>query len=142
MKSPARFALLLALCLASLAGSAPARAGDTVTGNDTYAAIAYSPETGKYGYGHGYGNRWAAERAALKECKAADARIVTWVHDGFCALALGDDQSCWGVGWTFNDGATNTEAKQSALQECRARTTNARIVLCICSNDALDPEVH
>src|ERR1700733_9615979 len=37
---------------------------------DTYAAIAYSPSTGKWGYGYNYGTRGGAERAALRTCNA------------------------------------------------------------------------
>ena len=108
---------------------------------DTYAAIAYSPATGKWGYGNNYGSRGAAERAALQNCPEPDARIVTWVHNGFCALALGDDRSCWGIGYSWGNGASNTAARNFALQDCRGRTTGAHIVLCVYSGN-LQPEVH
>lgn len=100
---------------------------------DTYAAIAYSPSTGKYGYASNYGSRWAAETAALRNCAAKDAQIVTWVNNGFCALAVGDDVSAWGIGYSYGDGATNTYAKQRALLEAQKRTKNARVLLCVCS---------
>ncbi|OAI46170.1 hypothetical protein AYO44_11790 [Planctomycetaceae bacterium SCGC AG-212-F19] len=100
---------------------------------DTYAAIAYSPSTGKYGYASNYGSRWSAQNAALRNCPVADAKIVTWVHNGFCALALGDDVSAWGIGYSYGDGATNTNAKQRALNECSKRSNGARIVVCVCS---------
>jgi hypothetical protein len=107
---------------------------------DTFAAIAYSPSTGKFGYAYNYGSRWDAQKAALKRCKAKDARIVTWVNNGFCALALGDDKSAWGVGWSYGNGATNTYAKKKALAECAKRTKNGRIVVCLCSTN-VDPEL-
>lgn len=128
--------VLAALACITFLGLAPRTSADVIdiSGN-RYAAIAYSPETGKWGYAHNYGSRSSAERAALAKCKAPDARIVTWVLKGFCALAVGDDQSCWGVGWSYGDGASNVDAKRRALAECNKRTTNARIVVCVCSHD-------
>jgi hypothetical protein len=107
----------------------------------TYAAIAYSPATGKFGYGYNCGSRASAEAMALNNCPAADARIVTWVNNGFCSLALGDNKSRWGTGYSWGAGATNTAARNTALANCRARTSGARIVLCVCSTDVA-PEVH
>jgi len=136
MKSLRNLFLLVAVSAASLSAVPRAHAGDVIVSNgDTYAAIAYSPKTGNYGYAYACGSRWQAERLALKKCEADDAKIVCWVNNGFCALALGDDKSCWGVGWEYGDGATNIDAKRSALEECSKRTTNARIVLCVCSED-------
>src|SRR5947199_10838755 len=66
-----------------------------------FAAIAYSPSTGKYGYSYNYASRSAAEKVALQHLPQPDARIVCWVQAGFCALALGDDKSEFGVGWSY-----------------------------------------
>jgi serine/threonine-protein kinase len=127
-------ALVLLSCFALVPTTVTVRAADVIVfDGDSYAAIAYSPSTGAYGYGYNYGSRWSAEAAALRNCKADDARIVTWVNNGFCALAVGDDKSCWGVGWEYGDGATNTAAMRRALQEANKRTTNCRILLCVCS---------
>jgi hypothetical protein len=137
-----RFAAVLsALTLvAFLSLASTARSDEVIVfDHDTYAAIAYSPSTGSYGYAYNCDSRGEAERLALKHCKARDARIATWVHNGFCALAVGDDQSCWGSGWSYGDGATNREAKRYALDECRKRTTGAHIILCVCSAD-VEPE--
>ncbi len=101
---------------------------------DSYAAVAYSPSTGAYYYAYGYGSRASAERAALNGCKQSDARIVCWVNNGFCALAVGDDASTWGVGWSYGDGASNQEAIRYALNECRRRTTGAYILVCLSSD--------
>src|SRR5579862_6346578 len=110
--------LLVALGSVGLLGStSQAKADVIVFDGDTYAAIAYSPSTGSYGYAYNYGSRGSAETAALRNCKAPDARIVTWVNNGFCALALGDDVGSYGIGYSWGNGATNTYAKQRALQE-------------------------
>jgi hypothetical protein len=135
------FALAFAVvcCVISLAPQA--RADEVIVfDGDTYAAIAYSQNTGSVGYAYNCGSRGEAERMALRNCKGSDARIVTWVNNGFCALAVGQD-GAWGIGYSWGDGASNTEARARALAECRKRTTGARIRVCICSED-VEPEVH
>ncbi len=137
MKKPiaALFGLLVMTAGSLLVLANQGRADLIEFDDDTYAAIAYSPATGKWGYAYDCDSRSSAEEAALSRCKAPDACIVTWVHNGFCALALGDDKSHWGVGWSFGDGASNVSARNRALAECRQRTTGARLVLCVCSLD-------
>ncbi len=91
-----------------------------ISGN-TNAAIAYSPATGKYGIAYDLRSRSSAEKAALEKCGAEDACIACWVNKGFCALALGSDKSCWGVGWSYGGGASTSKAKDAALDDCRQR---------------------
>ncbi len=98
------------------------------------AAIAYSPATGQYGYAYNYRSKSEAEKTALADCGADDARIVCWVKDGFCALALGDDKAWWGVGWQYGSGAGTEEAKKAALENCQSKTTGAHIVLVLSSD--------
>ena len=100
----------------------------------SFAAIAYSPSTGKYGYSYNLRSRAAAEQAALQKCEAADARIVTWVNKGFIALALGSDKSCWGVGWSWGSGASNTKAKDFALDDCKKRTSGVQVAIALSSD--------
>ena len=111
---------VIALLAAASVFAAIARASDSTIEIDgrSYAAIAYSPATGKYGYAYDHRSRSAAEKAALEKCGAEDARIACWVNRGFCALALGDDKTCWGVGWQYGGGSSNTDAKKTALKEC------------------------
>lgn len=109
----------------------------------SYAAIAYSPATGKFGYSYNLRSRAAADKVALEKCAAEDARIVTWVSKGFVALALGTDKSCWGVGWSYGNGSSNTAAKENALNDCQKRTSGAHVALALSSDgqyiwDALD----
>jgi hypothetical protein len=56
------------------------------------------------------------------------------VHNGFCALAVGNDKSTWGVGWSYGNGSSNQEAIRYALDECRKRTTGAYILVCLSSD--------
>jgi hypothetical protein len=100
----------------------------------SYAAIAYSPATGKYGYAYDYRSRKAAEKAALEQCGADDARIACWVNFGFCALAVGDDKSCWGVGYKYGNGANNRKTGNEALENCKSRTIGAHVAVILSSD--------
>src|SRR3981189_1137450 len=116
----------VALLAMSLFAPATQAAGDDHSieiGHNSYAAIAYSPATGKYAYAYDCRSRAAAEKAALEKCGADDATIACWINHGFCALALGSDKSCWGAGWEYGNGANNQRAKEKALDDCRNRTT-------------------
>ena len=103
--------------------------------DDTYAAIAYSPATGKYGYANDCYSREIAERTALRYCVADDARIVGWVCNGFVALAVGkvEADGAWGTGISNDARASNTTAKSRALAACKQRDATAKIKLCVCS---------
>ena len=96
---------------------------------DPYAAIAYSPSTGRYGYSHGQSCRRRAECVARAHCKADDARTVVWCHGAWCALALGKDSQAYGYGWS----STAQGARSRALDNCRKRTTDCYIAACVFS---------
>jgi hypothetical protein len=100
----------------------------------SYAAIAYSPATGKYAYACDYRSRSGAETAALKKCGADDAQIACWVNWGFCALALGNDKSCWGVGWEYGGGSNNRRADAKAIEDCKTRTTGVHTAVIVSSD--------
>ena len=57
-------------------------------GVTTWAAVAYSPATGKYGYGRGFYAEINAKRRALNQCGAHDARPKRAAH-GACFLRSG-----------------------------------------------------
>jgi hypothetical protein len=101
---------------------------------DSYAAIAYSPATGKLAFSYNYGSRSSAEKAALKQLDKEDGKIVSWVNNGFCALALGDEVGKYGTGYRWGDGASTRGAGERALAECAKRTTGARLVLVLSSD--------
>jgi hypothetical protein len=98
------------------------------------AAIAYSPSTGKYEYACDLRSQSAAEKAAVEKLGEPDAKIAGWVKFGFVALALGTDKSCWGAGWTYGHGATDQKAGNTALEDCRKRTTGAYVALIVSSD--------
>jgi len=104
--------------------------------SDSYAAIAYSPTTGKYAYVYDLRSQSAAEKAALEKC-GEDAHLACWVNRGFCALALGSDKSCWGIGYSHGNGANTDKAKNEALADCRNRTSGAHIAVYLSSDGQL-----
>lgn len=103
------------------------RSDNGAAASGLFAAIAYSPKTGKYGYSYSHGSQSAACSAALKFCKEPDAQIVGWAKNRYCALAEGAD------GYGFGHAATAAEARQIALNDCARRTTGGKIVICVFS---------
>ena len=80
-------------------------------------------------------------RTAGRRSKAALVRARRRTHAlsagstrGFLALALGDDKSAWGTGYTSGNGSGNRDAEDTAIEECKKRTTGAHIVLCLSSD--------
>jgi serine/threonine-protein kinase len=119
---PSTFVLAI---LVLLAVATPAR---TQPANTTYwAAIAYSTSTGSYGYSYGWLAESNARRVALKNCKARDAKVIVVVGNYYVALAKGDDPSAYGYGYS----TSADEARAIALRECRKRTTNCYIAVCV-----------
>ena len=93
-----------------------------------FAAIAYSTETGNWGYSFGQGYLSDAQNVAIDRCNASDAKVVVWVENGWAALAVGDN-GAYGWGWSGNSRA---EAETIALQKAGA---NARIRCWVYSGD-------
>ena len=57
---------------------------------DVYAAIAYSPDSNRWGYGQGYPTKSQAIARALRECGRRDAR-TNWCKNAWIALAVSND---------------------------------------------------
>ena len=142
MKTLCKSLVLSILSLIGLAGFAPRANADVVIDFDTYAAVAYSPSTGKYGYAWNYGSRGAAERVALSKCTEKDAKIVGWVKGGWLVLAIGEDNA-YGMGYEYGDGASSRDAKLTALKELAERTKGSKrpkVLICLCSGN-VDPQI-
>jgi hypothetical protein len=73
-------------CLAFVTPSQVSAAPPT----DSYAAIAVSDQTGHYAFSSGCASQREAALAACLNCGTADARVVTWVKNGWVALAIGE----------------------------------------------------
>ena len=96
-----------------------------------WGAIAYSQTTGKWGYSRHWLSEVNARRVAVKNCEAADAKVVIIVGNYWCALALGDDKTAYGTGYSKDAD----EARKFALAECNKRTKNAKVVVCFNTRD-------
>jgi hypothetical protein len=115
--------VLFALAL-GIAQSLHAQSGDL------YAAIAYSPKTGRWGYGCNYATKAEAIARAKSECGRKDAR-TNWCKNAWISLALSDaSPGGWGSAW----GETRAEAEAAARRECLARNPDARIVATVSAN--------
>jgi Domain of unknown function (DUF4189) len=92
-----------------------------------YAAIAYSPKTGKWGYGCNYATKAEAIARAKRECGSKDAR-TNWCKNAWISLALSDSSpGGWGSAW----GETREEAQSASRRECLARNPDARVVVTV-----------
>ncbi len=90
---------------------------------DKFAAIAYSPSTGAYGYAYGKGCEVDADSTALCYCKAPDAQILVSCVNSSAALAVGDN----GV-YGYAHADCRADAERLAKQYCRdAGGCNPRI---------------
>jgi hypothetical protein len=95
-----------------------------------YAAIAYSPATGKWGSARHYKSKYAAMAHARSESGQIDAP-ASWCRNGWVALAISDQQpGVFGSTW----GGTANAVREAAKRECLKRSSDARVVLCISSS--------
>ena len=122
MKNLTRGILLIVFAFAL--GLAPAL---QAAPGDRFAAIAYSPSTGRWGYGNNYPTKAAAIARAVRECGRRDAKTF-WCRNAWGALAL-SDSAPGGYGWSW--ATTAAAARRGALRECRARNPDARVVVCV-----------
>ena len=115
------------------ASSNQAQGSTGSSSKETFAAIAFSKDTGANGYAYQYDNRSGAEARALKECRAfaSDCSIATWFGNACGALAVGDGNG-WGSSWADNV----IKAERDALASCRSYgNKNCDIKVSICSYD-------
>jgi len=120
MKSLTRGILFTVIALALVI--APA-----LQAGDVYAAIAYSPDSNRWGYGQGYPTKSQAIARALRECGRRDAR-TNWCKNAWIALAISNDSpGGWGSAW----GETAAAARSAAIAECLARNPDAHVVVCV-----------
>jgi hypothetical protein len=127
--------LLLALAAAGVfVPNASARDGVEID-SSTYAAIAFSPSTGKYGYAWNCGTLTQARRIALSYCKESDAEVVTWVQFGWAVLVIGEDGS-YGYATAYGEGASSADAQSKATRELRKYSDKPiKTILIVCSGD-------
>ena len=97
----------------------------------TFAAIAYSPQTGAYGYSWNQPNRAWAERVAMSHCRAYDCRPVVWVSGG-CAAISRSIYTTMRYGWGY--AGNRYQAEHNSLLGCqRANLGPCRMIDSVCS---------
>ncbi|RIK70998.1 MAG: hypothetical protein DCC67_20510 [Planctomycetota bacterium] len=104
-----------------------------------YAAIAFSPSTGKIGHTAGKARtKEEAQQLALKDCGVRDARVFMWGNQ-WVAVAVCDQRR--GVAG-FAPGATRDVAEKQALAECqkRARGAPCRVALAVHASGQQPPD--
>lgn len=95
---------------------------------ELYAAIAFSPSSGRSGTSWNYGSQGEAETEAYYQCGVNDCNTVVWFTQ--CgAIAVGDGYG-YGTGYASSlDTATNT-----ALQYCLNYTSNCEVTAAYCND--------
>lgn len=83
-----------------------------------FAAIAYSPKTGKIGIAQDNASQAEAEAVALSNCQAetgtpSDCVKGGWTRDGCVALAIAENRA-----WGANFGSDRGAASQNAIAMC------------------------
>jgi hypothetical protein len=135
--------LLTSLALSGLAlplHPAPVAADDVKINPDRYGALAYSVKTGKYGYSWNQSSRAAAEKVALAECEAEDAKVLTWVRFGWAVLVIAED-NVYAFDEVHGDGVTDGDAERKAMKELRKRTdAKVKTIVIVCSGE-VEPRV-
>ncbi len=94
-------------------------------GGDQYSCIVYSKSTGHFAAAVAKSSASLAETEALHKCDAKDAKVVVAAKNECCALALGKDKHVYGVAVA----ATEKEAQEKALEECKKKTTECEVVV-------------
>ena len=95
-----------------------------------FGAIAYSEQTGTYGYSDNHQSRAAAENRALKECssRSEGCKVAIWFRNACGALARGN--SGWATAWA----RTNILAGQQAVRNCSQYSKNCSVTRWVCTS--------
>jgi len=100
------------------------------TASAGYGSIAFSQDSGAYGYSWNYSTRNTAERRALRECRSQGrgCQVIMWFRNACAALAVGYGNA---YGWAWN--TSRRQARIRALDECSSRADRCRIRVDVCS---------
>ncbi|MBK8397848.1 MAG: DUF4189 domain-containing protein [Leptospiraceae bacterium] len=101
-----------------------------VFGSSEFQAIAFSQETGKYGFAKDSSSREQAEKIAMEKCEEADCKISMWSMNTCSSLAVGD-----GNGYGSHWAKKKSEAQTKALNACKKFTTNCKVLKTVCPTE-------
>ncbi|MCB0406365.1 MAG: DUF4189 domain-containing protein [Bdellovibrionales bacterium] len=82
----------------------------------SFAAISYSPSTGRHGVAWSAPSRWVAETNAYRYCGIGDCRTVAWVQGGCASLSRSSNAST--IGWGISTNRLG--AAQASRRGCTA----------------------
>ncbi len=94
-----------------------------------YAAIAYDPKSGAYGFAYDQLTPVAAGRRALEKCGSPGCALVLEFVDGCGAFATGPNAAV-GTGIDY----TRSTAEQKALTRCQALASNCQVKVWTCNS--------
>lgn len=113
--------LVTALVLAALSNTTA-----VVDANSpTWAAIAFSRSTGRYGWASRCDAKADAENSALSSCRASDATVLVSTTARRLALALGHRRGAYGYAW----GSDNADVENRALTRCAEHTCHPYVAV-------------
>jgi hypothetical protein len=107
-----------ALGAAAPAGAAPATPSPVTTKAPTWAAIAFSPDSGAYGWATGYTTESGTDSNAVNACTAhggKQCQIEIGVENQCAALASVNSNTPGTILTAAGEGATLQEAEQNAV---------------------------
>lgn len=114
----------LAAAIAFGAMAAPVHAADM------FGAIAYSPNSGAWGWSKDYASQDEAETRAMDECESRsngeECQVASWFRNACGSLATGPDG--WGADW----GNDQWEAAAKALERCSEHSMTCTVKEKIC----------
>jgi hypothetical protein len=94
-------------------------------------AIAFSQDTGAYGWAKNFDNKRGASRSALRNCDADDCKVVYTFTNSCAALAVGNGGG-YGVDWDVRQG----RAERKAIRACKDYgNRNCRVEVSVCSQN-------
>ena len=123
--SPFFRALIVFFVLLAFCGSSEVEAADK------YAAVAFSPSTGRYGFGRGFSTKAAAIEEATLRCGRQDA-IVRWCRNSWIVLAR-SERTSRGYGYGCAWGKNFRDVRAQARANCLEHNEEAEVVVSISS---------
>ena len=115
-----RISLIAAAVIALVSG--PAAPTLATPAGESYGAVAYDQDSGKYGAAWNQPTQATAFQSALKQCASPQCRVHVVEPKGCGALALSDKDKEGHIYWGGADRETLDKAKQDAVAHCRTHT--------------------
>ncbi|WP_202913018.1 DUF4189 domain-containing protein [Acuticoccus sediminis] len=100
-----------------------------VSAQDSFGAIAWDRESGRWGYSYNYAERAGAITRALDACGDPGCEVRTWFRNACGALAVS------GGGYGASWGTTEADAQAKAMDLCHAEgNEDCKVATSTCSS--------